>query len=110
MASAIINFSVLQGDTFKKTVTFKDPAGVPIDLTGATISGKVGNKKIVDDKEFTVTVIGDADEGRFSFELSAAETAAFPVGSYRYYVQIAYTNGVVQTLLNGNFIIAETGV
>jgi hypothetical protein len=106
---ALTNFSVLRGDTFKKSVTYKDPENVAINLTGAVVSGAVGNKQITD-VPFTVVVASPATLGKFTFELSAAQTAALEPGSYRYFVSIAYSNGVVQTLLNGSFVVAETGV
>lgn len=106
---ALTNFSVIQGDTFTKSVTFTDPDSEAIDLTGAVVSGAVGNKQITE-VPFTVVVDTPTTLGKFSFALSAAQTAALEPGSYRYFVQIAYSSGVVQTLLNGNFVVAETGV
>ena len=98
------NFDAKQGDTFRKICTYSDGSGTPVDLTGATISGKV--KKTLADTGVNLTcALVDAVAGKFKFELSAVQTAALDAAVHMYEVQITFANGDVKTLLAGNLVV-----
>lgn len=95
------NFSVIKGDTFTRTCTFRNKtSGTPVNLTGATISGKAG------DLNLTCALV-NAAQGQFSFGLSASPTANLAVGINKIEVQVTYADSTVQTLFNGNLIAEE---
>lgn len=63
-----LDFRIRQGTTYGPLQGFlTNPDDTPIDLTGATLRGQVGDDVIA------VTIV-DAITGEFSFELSAADT------------------------------------
>lgn len=95
------NFSVIQGDTFLRNCVFKNKTtGTPVNLTGATISGKAGDLTL----NCTVT---NAVQGMFSFGLTAAQTPTLVAGINPIEVQVTYADSTVQTLFNGNLNVLE---
>ena len=99
MASA--NFSLIKGDTFLRNCTFRNKTSqVPVDLTGSTISGKVGGQNLT-------CVITSATQGQFSFGLSSSVTAILATGINKIEVQVTYADSTVQTLFTGNLIAQE---
>ena len=103
--AAIQNFSVIQGDTFKRTVNFTvKNTGVPVDLTGSIISGKVKVGQILSD--ITCAIV-DAPNGKFTFEISSTQTAAFSPSTGQMDVQVAFTDGTVSTIFSGNLVVVK---
>lgn len=99
MASA--NFSIIKGDTFRRTCTFRNKtSGTPVNLTGATIVGRAGGQ------DLTCSIV-NASQGQFKFELSAAQTVNLAVGINTIEVQVTYADGTVQTLFTGNLVAKE---
>lgn len=82
---------------------------VPIDLTGATITAKM--KKNIGDSTslitFTTSIV-DAVAGKWSFSLSAAQTASIAVDNGVYDVLVTYPSTVVDKILEGNVRIDRT--
>jgi len=80
MAAGRYDFTIEQGATLTRQVTWQDSVGSPIDLTGYTISGKI--KRKTSDVQalvsFTITVT-NAALGQFTFSLTASQTATLPV-------------------------------
>lgn len=99
------NFSVIKGDTFTRTPTFRRKTSkAPIDLTGSTVSGKVKQGAF----EIALTCALPAPtEGKFSFGLSNIQTATLPVGVCTIEVQVQYPDTTIQTLITGNLVVQE---
>ncbi len=77
MAAGRYDFKIEQGATFTRQATWSDENGVPINLTGYTISGKI-RKKYSDSNEiatFTCELVTPLS-GIFSFSLTATQTAS----------------------------------
>jgi len=101
--AAKANFSVVKGDTFRKTPTFRrKTTKAPIDLTGATIVGHVTST--LGDVALTCTIT-NAAAGQFKFELSPAQTTALPVEICYIEVVCTYADTTVQTLIQGNLVV-----
>ena len=101
MALKSINFK--RGDTFSLECTRKDSSGVPINLTGYTITStaKVGTSF---SDVLTVTII-NAAAGIFTLTETATNTAAWPISSD---ASIMYCD--VQFVLSGVVKSSETFV
>lgn len=98
------NFSVIRGDTFLRNCTFRNKtSNTPINLTGATITGKVGSTDLT-------CAITSAVNGQFSFGLSSVQTAALILGINSIEVQVTYSDLTVQTLFTGNINVLEQNV
>ena len=102
---ALQNFTVIQGDTFKRTINFTvKSTGVPVNLTGSVVSGKIKVAQTLND--LTCTII-DAVNGVFSFGLSPTQTAGFQPGTWAMDVQITFTDGTVSTIFSGNLVVVK---
>lgn len=81
MAAANLDLLVEQGATFTRTLTLKDSAGAPIDITGWTFAGQIRKKYDSSSPlvSFTCAIVGAATNGQFSITLSHTQTSALPV-------------------------------
>lgn len=84
MSAANYNFTIEQGATFSKVITWKDSTGAGINLTGYTVTGKI-KRRTTDQTAlatFTATLANQgSNPGQFTLSLSATETAALPTAS-----------------------------
>lgn len=100
------NFSVIKGDTFRKSATFTSKStGTAVNLTGSTISGKV--KKNTSETPLTCTIT-NAVEGKFTFELSSAQTSLLEAGPTQIEVKITYADLTVKTIIVGNVVVMDS--
>lgn len=100
------NFSVIQGDTFNRSCTFRNKTtGVGVNLTAATISGAI--RPAIGNAIPLVCTITSAVNGQFRFGLTAATTAGLTPGVYGIEVQVTYSDGTVQTLITGNLVVVK---
>lgn len=101
---AEFNGDVRKGDTYKKVATYRNKkTQVPINITGATVTGKIV------DKNGAITTltcaITDAVNGKFEFGLSAAQTAALVTGKYSWELKITFADNTVKTFFTGQFVV-----
>jgi hypothetical protein len=102
---AKVNFSLVQGDTFTLTSNIKTKStGVPLNLTGSTISGKVLAGGVFTPLECSIL---NAANGDFKIGLPAATTATLPAGVAQIEVQIIYADATVKTIFSGNLVISK---
>lgn len=104
----IYDMTCQQGATFTKSITWKDSAGDPVDLTGYTARMQVrADPDTAEILELTtsggITLGGVA--GTIALLASAATTAALAPGIYRYDLELVSGAGVVTRLLQGRFIV-----
>lgn len=81
MAAGRYDTIIEQGATFSRTITWKDPSGAGINLTGYTISGKI-RRNVNDNTElasFTIVIANQGTyPGRFTISLTASQTSLLP--------------------------------
>jgi hypothetical protein len=81
MSAATYNFTIEQGATFSKVVTWKDSSGAGINLTGYSITGKI-KRKTSDQTALATFTAALANQttnpGQFTLSLTAAQTEALP--------------------------------
>lgn len=98
---------ITQGNDWDFPVTFStrlNGVKTPIDLTGATITGRVRPTYTTGAAvAMTVTAV-DLAAGQVRFGLSDTQTAALPPGNLVYQIDITRA-GNTQTYLSGNFIV-----
>jgi hypothetical protein len=92
-----------RGDTYSHVLELEDGNGAALDVSGSTFSAQVRRYPAADTPLASFTVdTSNAATGRVVLGLSAAVTAALPVGKHRWDVQQT-TAGVVLTLAAGEF-------
>lgn len=117
MPAAKHNITVEQGATFIRTITIKDSASEPIDITGWTLRGKIRESQSAETAiaTFVTEILDQTDEdtiGQATFSLSAAVTAAIPEAEFTkpflkttkllYDLEIEKPSGEVIRLLQGD--------
>lgn len=108
MTPANLKLTCPQGTTFSRTLTYKVD-GVAVNLTGYTARMQVRenyytNAKLVDLTSGSGITLGGS-AGTVSFTLSASATAALPVGTFVYDLEIVSGGGAVTRLVEGKFIV-----
>lgn len=107
--SNVYDLSIDQGATFQLLITWNDPSGNPIDLTGYTarmqIRPEVTSSTVI--LEMTtenggITLGGVA--GTISLTKSATDTAAVTADSGVYDLELATADGIVTRLIQGSVV------
>lgn len=115
MAAGEWNFYVEQGATWNKTITVRDSAGDPVDLTDCAVEMQVRSTPQSSIVIVTPAVaVASALEGEITLELMAAQTAALPANGatfrdtsqYVYDLRIIRADNTVERVLNGNFEVS----
>lgn len=104
-----VHYWLTQGDSCSIQSTPYDDKGEIVDPTLiAAVKFKIYNTKtriIVFEKQMTVF-----DSNSYLLEMTAEESAAIPLGDYRYEIEYTFTGGAVQTPNQYDFTITEQGI
>lgn len=109
MSQNIYNFTINQGETFSKSVTWKDAAGVVVNLTGYTARMQLRRKVNSETIEKSLTtenggiLITAPLTGVITMFMSATDTA-FLSGVYVYDLELV-SAGIVKRLLQGTITL-----
>jgi hypothetical protein len=96
------SFELDQGTTFLLACTYNDYVCNPVDITGATFSGKVRLASQTGAVTATFTIaITNALLGQFNVSLTAANTAAMVAGVHVYDIEMVLA-GVTYRLFEGS--------
>ena len=109
---ATLNFKTIQGDSFDRSLTFKDSALVVIDITGYTFDMWVINPLLPMSPVLVFSsgdgsIINGGATGKIQLLKTEAQMNVVPVGVYRYSLEWTTTASIVKTLLVGDFIVLE---
>jgi hypothetical protein len=103
-----VNFVCPQGSTFRKTVTYKID-DVPVNITGYTSRLQVRETHYSTETITSLTsgngITLGGSAGTIDILISASATAAFDPGNWVYDLEVQSSNGVVDRLIEGSFII-----
>lgn len=102
------DYEIKQGETFEGCFYLLDEDGTAIDLSGMKAKGQIRLPKLDSDliAEFHTGV--DLDTACVSYNLSALETKAIPVGNYEYDVALyedTHDGRIVYYYIGGKFIL-----
>lgn len=99
-----------QGATFQSILTWTNPDGSAIDLSGYTARMKIRRRttsqEVLEDltTENGKLTLGGAD-GTITISLSHTETAALSAGQHQYDLELISTSGEVTRLIMGYFVV-----
>ena len=116
MGAGKYNFQIEQGANFSKTFTWKNSAGVAIDIGGYTI--RMMGRNDYPDVAPTITlstvatpggiaIVGDGSAGQFTLTMTAAQTAALNFSELKYDLEMVSGAGVVTRLLEGEITLSR---
>ncbi len=106
------DFTLYQGATFARVLTWKDENETPIDLTGYTARMHIRESQDADAAFVTLTTendgitLGDA-AGTITLSISASDTAAITETSGVYDLELVSAGGIVTRLLAGEVLISK---
>jgi len=106
MTPGVLNLTIYQGATFRRVVRLA--ATTPIDLSGCTARMHV--RAQIDDAETLIelteangrALVTDAVNGEVTLLIDAEDTAALDFTSAVYDLEIEYSNGFVDRVLQGS--------
>ena len=104
----IYDFDVHQGETFKEEIKLVDIDGNNIDLTGKTAKGQIRKKPKDPTLIANFATSLSVPKALITFELTATQTAAIPVGQYFYDICAYETiSGVrrIKYYIGGKFVV-----
>ena len=111
--TGIHNFTCNQGATFSRTITWKDSANAAYTLTGYTARMHV--RETVENANTVITLttansritLGNtvSTKGQITLTISAADTANLVPAIYVYDLELVSSGGVVDRLIEGNFVV-----
>ena len=104
--------SIIRGDTWLRTWALKNPAKLPINLTGATARLQVRSKDGVLIASATTTdgrIIISSLEGRIDLIMPPIVTSLFETldENYDFDLELTYANGVVKTLEIAELVVRK---
>lgn len=109
-----VNFKVIQGDTFKIIVTYKDSAGDPVPLYNydaiSQVRDEFGGKVLCAE-----STVGDGielvyDDGQIILEFSPAKTKKFTVPRAALQLQIIDPDGKKKTLIKSYISVEKSAI
>lgn len=109
--AGIYNITCNQGATFSRTLTWTDAARNPINITSYTARMHVRSLVTSSTTIIELTTangriaISNATAGQVTLTISAADTAAIPADKYVYDLELVSPQGVVNRLVEGNFVV-----
>jgi hypothetical protein len=106
MATAY-NIAIDQGADWYLTVTYQNPAGTPVNLTGYTAALQIRQNFSDANAELTLTtssgIFITPSTGTLAIHATAALTLAIGAGAYVYDIKITSSAGIVTRLTQGSF-------
>lgn len=113
MQPAVIDLTIYQGSTFSQKFQWKTGTpSTPVNLTGYSARMQIREKLSSPTPVITLTtenggiVFTDAENGYFSIEISATDTAAFRFKSAVYDLEFVYPSGFVRRLIEGSVTLS----
>jgi len=111
MGAASYNFEIEQGSTFGRTLTFKQPNGTVMDLTGYGIRGQIRRHLNSSDitVPFNLTIIDPPTLGQVAWSLTSVQAAAIKSGQYVYDIELyqAGTPEYVYRCMEGKITVSR---
>jgi len=107
MSAGKYNTEIEKGATFKRTITYKDGTDTPVDLFGASIRMQIRDNYTSETAAISIDTssggisIDEPENGIFTIELTPAETESLDFRQGVYDIEIEYTEGTVERVLEG---------
>lgn len=111
MTAGIYNATIDQGATWSVTITYENPAGTPVNLTGYTAAMQIRQQYSSDVADLTLTTANGGISitgatGKVVVNMTAAQTRDLEEGYYVYDLELTSTGGIVTRLIQGQFTVA----
>ena len=106
MSAGKYNLDIEAGATFRRTITYTAANDEPVDLFGALIRMQIKDNHLSETAAISLSVssgitITEPEDGEFVIEITAAQTESIPFRQGVYDIEIEYTEGTVERILEG---------
>lgn len=109
MSAGVYKMTCNQGANLNQSLTWRNPDGTPINLTGYTAEMRVARNKggtlvlnpTTENGQIEITALS----GLILINVDAADTLDVESGIYVYEVDLTSSNGTVTRLLEGQFVV-----
>lgn len=107
MAAGTYNIIIEKGATFSRVVTIKDSDEIVVDITNVVeIRASLRTREQATDSwDFTCTKSATPTDGKFTWSMTATNTALLPSGNGVYDLELEWPNGSVERILSGDIQI-----
>lgn len=109
MSAGVYKMTCNQGANLNQSLTWRNPNGTPIDLTGYTAQMRVARNKggtlVLNPTSQNGEIVINGPAGNIQISVSAADTAEVESGIYVYEVDVTSGDGTVTRLLEGQFVV-----
>ncbi len=109
MSAGVYKMTCNQGANLNQSLTWRNPDGTPINLTGYTAEMRVARNKggtlVLNPTTENGDIVITGLTGNVQINVSAADTADVEAGIYVYEVDLTANNGTVTRLLEGQFVV-----
>lgn len=111
MTAGIYNATIDQGATWSVTVTYEDPSGTPVNLTGYTAAMQVRQQYSSETADLTLTTSNGGiaitgATGVVVVTMTDEQTGALDEGYYVYDLELTSAGGQVIRLIQGQLTVA----
>ena len=114
MAAGRYNITIEQGATFSRSMTYSDNNGSGIDISGATVTMQIRENPDSSTVILTASTgadgrieLTDASAGKFSITISASDTSALSFRKGVYQLEVAFTDGTADRILEGSVNLSK---
>ena len=113
MSAGKYNFEIEAGATFTRTITYADSEGTPIDLSGATVRMQIRDNYSSQSPSISLSsatsgiTLSLSTVGQFTITMTASQTENLGIQQGVYDVEVEYTSGVVERILEGRVKILK---
>ena len=110
MPAGIFNFQIEQGADWPQEMAYIDENDDPVNLTGATLQMQIRQPLAANTTLANLTIgngitVTNATLGQFSLNLTNAQTSNLPIGAAVYDLEIRYSDGTKERLLQGGILV-----
>ncbi len=105
MPAATHNLTIERGATYTQRLTWKDPAGTAINLTGYTarmqLRPRIGGPVLIELTTENGRIALGGSAGTIDLTIAAADTTTLPTSTVKYDLELISAGGLVYRLIEG---------
>lgn len=112
MSAGRYNFEIEEGATFTRTVTYTDNEDTAIDLDAATVRMQIRDNYASENAVISLStpdtgITLSNETGKFTISMTATQTESLGIKQGVYDIEVEYSNGTVERILEGRVKISR---
>ena len=112
MSAGRYNFEIEEGATFTRTITYTDNANTAIDLAESTVRMQIrdnygATNAVISLSTPSTGITLSSETGKFTVTMTATQTESLGIKQGVYDIEVEYSNGTVERILEGRVKISK---